>query len=104
MIYKGPAKSVLPQESESTSGRGEPEPLTPTQESGLQPSRALNGGTRSDEEITEGKPNLYYSIKTKEPYTGLCYTILESSTMLFPLFLTIILTVYVYSDIVYRHL
>ncbi|XP_012691792.2 nostrin [Clupea harengus] len=57
MIYKGPAKSVLPQESESTSGRGEPEPLTPTQESGLQPSRALNGGTRSDEEITEGEPH-----------------------------------------------
>ncbi|XP_076119616.1 nostrin [Alosa pseudoharengus] len=43
IIYKGPAKSSPPQESQSASDQTEAESNTPTQESGLQPSRELNG-------------------------------------------------------------
>ncbi|XP_041940180.1 nostrin [Alosa sapidissima] len=55
IIYKGPAKSSPPQESQSASDQTEAESNTPTQESGLQPSRELNGDSKSDENTEEAQ-------------------------------------------------
>ncbi|XP_062389959.1 nostrin [Sardina pilchardus] len=55
IIYKGPAKSLPPQETQSAPDQAEAESNTPTQESGLQPSTELNGDNKSDEENMEGE-------------------------------------------------